>query len=666
MEGAHALNITWLEASVQANEVLDPSEYNLSLPPTLMTYHQKRPAASNDHLLPEPPQRRPRYSTPGMAAETAAEQDEALSLLEATVTSSSPSHAAYLPPRARWFNSQSIHPIERHSLPEWFSGTNRSKTVRLYTKYRSFFVLTYRLNPSDYLTVTAVRKVLAGDVWGLMRIHTFLDRWGIINALVTPDRRPQPLGPAYTGHFRVLLDTPTGLQPWLSSSSSPSSSRLRGLKSLPVPPPSSTNSTPVETQPDDELVLPVRSALYQTRVGSNQSISTSDAQSVLQPFAQGNKKMKQHEQYTCSACGISFDDGDRYVLSAAPTAGPVVSPHCYQLGRFPATFHASDFVLLPSPTSTIWSNTPSSLPSHNDNEGPSGSKGAGLAETEEKDAWTPVETLKLLGATQQYGLNWTQVSKAVGTRSAQDCALQFLQLPIEDRYLGSEPAQAHHETLGALASLVPPKVSRQAARNAIAALDRAVKDRSTGSDGKTHQAVDAAASPVRSSSPPKGHPTGHTMPPIPQALPHVHLRLTDEESATRSEFLHLAQTQLQSYTQRLEHLDAYDARLASDHLVIQGDQRQVLSQRLVLRRQLKQVFASVGLYRQQQAQKVATQQQQQQQPPVHPQTPQLPQSASSQPQPHQPRMQQQWPSLGTPQPPFQQPGPRSDPSSVSQ
>jgi hypothetical protein len=66
-------------------------------------------------------------------------------------------------------------------LPEFFSGKNRSKTPQIYKDYRDFMINTYRLNPSEYLTVTACRRNLAGDVGAIMRVHAFLEQWGLIN-----------------------------------------------------------------------------------------------------------------------------------------------------------------------------------------------------------------------------------------------------------------------------------------------------------------------------------------------------------------------------------------------------------------------------------------------------------------------------------------------------
>lgn len=44
---------------------------------------------------------------------------------------------------------------------------------------------TYRLNPTEYLTSTASRRNLAGDVCAIMRVHGFLEQWGLINYQVS-------------------------------------------------------------------------------------------------------------------------------------------------------------------------------------------------------------------------------------------------------------------------------------------------------------------------------------------------------------------------------------------------------------------------------------------------------------------------------------------------
>jgi hypothetical protein len=86
-----------------------------------------------------------------------------------------------LPSYAAWHDIATIHEIERKSLPEFFNNRNKTKTPVVYKEYRDFMINTYRLNPLEYLTVTACRRNLAGDVCAIIRVHAFLEQWGLIN-----------------------------------------------------------------------------------------------------------------------------------------------------------------------------------------------------------------------------------------------------------------------------------------------------------------------------------------------------------------------------------------------------------------------------------------------------------------------------------------------------
>lgn len=98
----------------------------------------------------------------------------------------SQTHSIVLPSYSTWFDMNAINNIEKKALPEFFNSRNRSKTPHVYKDYRDFMINTYRLNPSEYLTVTACRRNLAGDVCAIMRVHSFLEQWGLINYQVSP------------------------------------------------------------------------------------------------------------------------------------------------------------------------------------------------------------------------------------------------------------------------------------------------------------------------------------------------------------------------------------------------------------------------------------------------------------------------------------------------
>ncbi|KAF2358671.1 SMARCC C-terminal [Trinorchestia longiramus] len=173
-------------------------------------------------------------------------------LSEPEDTATDQTHHIIVPSYSAWFDYNAIHAIEKRGLPEFFNGKNKSKTPEIYLAYRNFMIDTYRLNPSEYLTSTACRRNLAGDVCAIMRVHAFLEQWGLINYQVRQwglinyqvrewglinyqvrqwglinyqvrqwglinyqvdtDARPTPMGPPPTSHFHVLADSPSGLQ----------------------------------------------------------------------------------------------------------------------------------------------------------------------------------------------------------------------------------------------------------------------------------------------------------------------------------------------------------------------------------------------------------------------------------------------------------------------
>ncbi|XP_077405214.1 SWI/SNF complex subunit SMARCC1b isoform X3 [Vanacampus margaritifer] len=134
-------------------------------------------------------------------------------LLEGEDNITEQTHHIIIPSYTSWFNNNSIHSIEKRSLPEFFNGKNKSKSPEVFLAYRNFMVDTYRLNPQEYLSSTSCRRSLTGDVCSILRVHAFLEQWGLVNYQVDAESRPLPMGPPPTPHFNVLADTPTGLAP---------------------------------------------------------------------------------------------------------------------------------------------------------------------------------------------------------------------------------------------------------------------------------------------------------------------------------------------------------------------------------------------------------------------------------------------------------------------
>lgn len=375
----------------------------------------------------------------------------------ATTYLASQTHPLVVPSYSSWFSLSTIHPIERKSLPEFFSKRNRSKTPAIYKDYRDFMINTYRLNPGEYLTVTACRRNLAGDVGAIMRVHGFLEQWGLINYQVDPDTRPAPLGPPFTGHFRVTVDTPKGLSN-LHPGSKPGTGALAAANGVKPHP---TN-------------LDLRKVIYQ----STSKITKPTTEEAAAKAAESNgAALAQPKAYSCETCGT---DCTRTRYHSLKDGEYTVCPSCYVSGRFPSTMFSGDFVRL------------------DDEVFKHGASGAG-------PEWTDQETLLLLEGVEMYDDDWKAVADHVVTRSKEQCIAKFLQLPIEDNYLSADPAAqlgplryqagvngvpfegAENPVMSVvtfLASAVGPAVAAAAAQSALGELSQSLKRKRKQADGE--------------------------------------------------------------------------------------------------------------------------------------------------------------------------------------
>uniref|UniRef100_A0A671TJY8 SWI/SNF related BAF chromatin remodeling complex subunit C2 n=1 Tax=Sparus aurata TaxID=8175 RepID=A0A671TJY8_SPAAU len=173
-------------------------------------------------------------------------------------------HHIIIPSYAAWFDYNSVHAIERRALPEFFNGKNKSKTPEIYLAYRNFMIDTYRLNPQEYLTSTACRRNLAGDVCAIMRVHAFLEQWGLINYQVDSESRPTPMGPPPTSHFHVLADTPSSLVPL-----QPKTSQTPATQQM------ITFPDKVKDKPADLQNFGLRTDMYSKKTSSSKSAASS-------------------------------------------------------------------------------------------------------------------------------------------------------------------------------------------------------------------------------------------------------------------------------------------------------------------------------------------------------------------------------------------------------
>ncbi|KAG6336388.1 hypothetical protein ID866_2708 [Astraeus odoratus] len=356
-------------------------------------------------------------------------------------------HDVIIPSYAAWFDMSTIHPVEKRALPEFFNSRNRSKTPAIYKEYRDFMINTYRLRPTEYLTVTACRRNLAGDVCAIMRVHALLEQWGLINYQIDPEQRPAALAPPFTGHFRVILDTPRGLQSLHPGTRA--SSLHPAANGAPKPPAVSAAGSSVPS-----ASLELRNSIYQTTSKASREIQPSEAASLANGLAAG---VRGNMSYQCDTCGTDCTAVRYHSLKVKDFE---LCQPCYLDGRFPSTMFSGDFVKLTA--------TPPNI-----------RHGAGDEE------WSDQEVLLLLEGIEMYDDDWSAIEDHVGTRSAQQCIRKFLSLPIEDPYIAAEGdqgplrfgripfEQADNPVMSVvafLAGVVSPSVASEAAKTAMHAL----------------------------------------------------------------------------------------------------------------------------------------------------------------------------------------------------
>lgn len=379
----------------------------------------------------------------------------------------SQTHAIILPSYSTWFDMNTIHDIERKAMAEFFNSRNRSKTPVIYKDYRDFMINTYRLNPAEYLTVTACRRNLAGDVCAIMRVHAFLEQWGLINYQVDGESRPSNVGPPFTGHFKVICDTPRGLQVFQPSTAQPVADGKPSADDDTSAPNSNNTTKPAPT-------LEIRRNIFDGHSKTSKPVTAETKTNGETPAVNGVPDADEAAKsavvkVTCQVCGI--DCTKIYYHHQPRDASKQIKfdlcPSCFIGNHLPNNLDKSEFTRASNPAYTT---------------------------IVDRDApWNDAETLRLLEGLERFDDDWIEIAEHVGTRTREECVLQFLQLDIEDKYIDSEFTllgsqndkysvmnQADNpvmSVIGFLASLADPASTAAAAHKSADELKRKLRER---------------------------------------------------------------------------------------------------------------------------------------------------------------------------------------------
>lgn len=97
-------------------------------------------------------------------------------------------------PRPDWYKSDSASNLESAVLSEWFDGSAVHRTTETYVQAREKIIeMSCKLGHSRYITSTMVRRSIPGDAGSLLRLHSFLTSYALINEDAINESAPTPI-----------------------------------------------------------------------------------------------------------------------------------------------------------------------------------------------------------------------------------------------------------------------------------------------------------------------------------------------------------------------------------------------------------------------------------------------------------------------------------------
>jgi hypothetical protein len=320
-----------------------------------------------------------------------------------------------IPSCSQWFDLDKIHEIEKEGLPEFFIG-KPSKTPEIYKRYRSHIIQLYRQNIGNYLNASTCRKLLPGDACSIIRIHAFLERWGLINFHIDPANNPKTLffNRANFTHERLI----------------------------------EASQTDSKMEVFDKL--------------KKGDLSESDQKEIIDQL----KKLDRNSRPVCDFCGIRCGMSWYYqkgpepskpeieIEGTIPQENPengekksvykgkrmILCTRCYSEQNFPKLLTSTDFFKI----------DPSNV---------AGSTKVGM---QLMSNWIHEDTYRLLDLIQKCGENWNEIQKNLPHKTKAEIIAHYLQLPLNNitpiNILDMGELKGHEETTNERVSDLTPTV----------------------------------------------------------------------------------------------------------------------------------------------------------------------------------------------------------------
>lgn len=325
---------------------------------------------------------------------------------------------------AAWYDPEGVAQIERDSLPEFFSGLYPSKTPLTYKEYRTFMVSLYRAQPDTYLTATACRRHLSGDVCAIMRIHQFLEKQGLINFNVRPDEKPIAKDLVGDSTFnRVFINAAN--KHYVQKNEAEYLTNL--YETTAAHSDQNTPAVAVQTkaQPVEQPKLIDAGALRKINLISASERPSCSFCKTLVGFTWYETKIKTQEQPWLTLC-----------------------QKCLANENYPSEIERSNFEQK-SVSKEFWSKLDQSVEAQDD------------AQLAKPSKLSPYNQQKLLSLVLEHGQDWGKIANEAGLKSAKEAFLEFMRIQAPELYSTDKHLEIFAQRLDQSTQPEVPQFKRQ-------------------------------------------------------------------------------------------------------------------------------------------------------------------------------------------------------------
>ncbi|XP_955407.1 SWI3-like protein, putative [Theileria annulata] len=311
-----------------------------------------------------------------------------------------------IPEYTQWFDINSVNFIEEECTQNIFIGYGNDKDAicEHYKKIRNKIINLYRKEPDKYLSVTeCVRKLgnecnskrnIGGDASIVMKIHSFLNYWGIINFQARNESGER----IYGNKMNIKADQS-------STFSTPSKNFSDVFKTGEQYFSDSSDSNSEQFDPDS----PEDVVRYSAELNSGQNV---DSKSNY-PKCCGCNNICRNSYYIL---GPEFLGGLNKFTEMSPSVRRrgIWCTQCYCNSNYPMTLTKESFVRIDLPQRL--------------------SESLSKVDINSKDQkpWSEKQFEKLYEAIRKYGTDWQSVAQHIGGDiTPNECILQFVNAPLE-------------------------------------------------------------------------------------------------------------------------------------------------------------------------------------------------------------------------------------------